>query len=431
MKIAFFKSKTMKLLFKLSVVLTLALFRPSVCKAYSVLTHEALIDAAWDKFFVPLLKAKFPQLQDSALKNLHAYAYGGAVSPDMGYYPFGSVLYTNLVHYVRSGDFVEALLTEAKSPEEYSFALGALCHYYADVYGHSIGVNKSVPVEYPKDKTKFGNLVTYEDDKAAHKRVEFAFDVSETAKGNYASQAYHDFIGFKVCNSVLDRALYKTYSLHLTDLFKNFSRAVNTFRWAVKEFFPLLIKAAWATKGDQLRKKDSTLTAQKFYYAMKRADYNKEFGRERDKPKLFSFLLSGLIRVLPKVGPLKPLKFKAPTAEVEKLFIQSFDTVEYFYSRTLQNLKQSVVSLENKDLDTGYDTKRGEYTLTDETYTQLLLTHAGNNFASASAELKKHMLSFFSRGDSGAKKTNRKEEEKIKTALANLRASHTAETKSK
>lgn len=412
----------MKFIYKMAIALAFLIFQPAVSKAYSVLTHEALIDASWDKFFVPLLKTKYSKLQDSVLKKLHAYAYGGAVVSDMGYYPFGSALYTNLVHYVRSGDFVEALISEAKTPEEYSFALGALCHYYADVYGHSIGVNKSVPVEYPKDKKKYGDLVTYEEDKTAHKRVEFAFDVTETAKGNYASQAYHDFIGFKVCDSVLERAFYKTYSLHLTDLFSNFQRSVNTFRWAVKEFFPLLIKAAWATKKGDLQKRDSTLTAKKFYYSMKRADYDKEFGRDHDKPKLFAYLLAGVIRILPKVGPLKPLKFKAPNAEVEKLFIKSFDTVKYFYTASLQRLKSGKVALQDKDLDTGFDTKKDEYGLANETYEQLLLKHEENNFAAISPALRTMILAFFHNGIGNEKKLKPKEKEKLQTALAQLKA---------
>ena len=399
---------------KAVLILILCIHQPVSGKAYSVFAHEALIDAVWDKHLVPLLKNKYPSINDSLLKEAHAYAYGGAVAPDMGYYPFGSKLFTNLVHYVRSGDFVTALLNEAATPNEYAFALGALCHYYADIYGHRLGVNLSVPVQYPKDREKFGNIVTYEEDEVAHKRVEFWFDVSQTAKGNYASQSYHDFIGFKVADSVLERAFYKTYDLHLTDAFPSFSRAVGTFRWTVKNFFPAITKAAWATKRAVIKKEHPTITARQFKYKMKKTNYNKEFGRERDKPGVFSFLLSGLIKILPKIGPLKPLKFKAPSPEVEKLYVKSFDTVQLHYSNALLTLHSHKPLLSNKNFDTGADTKPGEYKLADQTYCKLLLRLNDRNLESVHTVLKQNILQFFNNGVALAKEKEDKREEMTK-----------------
>lgn len=403
---------------KYLLALFIFIHQSNVSNAYSVLSHEALIDAVWDHYFIPLLKEKYPSLNDSLLKEAHAYAYGGAVAPDMGYYPLGSKLFTNLVHYVRSGDFVTALLSEASNPDEYAFALGSLCHYYADVYGHRLGVNVSVPVTYPKDQKKFGNKVTYEQDETAHKRVEFAFDVSETAKGNYASKAYHDFIDFKVADSVLERAFYKTYNLHLNDVFANFSRAVGTFRWSVKNFFPALTKAAWASKKITIKKHDPTMTAKRFRYKMKAVNYNKEFGKEREKPGVFSFLFAALIKILPKIGPLAPLKFKLPSPEVEKLYIQSFDSVQPHYSNALRTLHSKRLNLDNKDFDTGTDTKPGEYQLADKTYCDLLLkiTHKKEPL---NAALKQNMISFFQNPQrlSYEKET---EKEEITVALSQL-----------
>ena len=54
------------------------------------------------------------------------------------------------MHYVRSGDFVEALVREARDVNEYAFALGALAHYTSDTVGHPIAVNRAVPIMYPK-----------------------------------------------------------------------------------------------------------------------------------------------------------------------------------------------------------------------------------------------------------------------------------------
>src|SRR5471030_94158 len=218
------------------------------CKAYSVLTHEAIIDASWEKFIVPLLLKKYPGATPEQLKEAHAYAYGGAVTPDIGYYPFGSSLFTNLVHYVRSGDFVEALLSESQDINEYSFSLGMLCHYNADRYGHLLATNRSVPIIYPKMKSKFGDVVTYAENRVSHARTEFSFDVLQTARGNYASTAYHDFIGFKVSEPVLDKAFRKTYGLELKKIFGGLSLAVETFRWSVQSLMPGITKVAWATK---------------------------------------------------------------------------------------------------------------------------------------------------------------------------------------
>ena len=182
--------------------------------AYSVLTHEAIIDSSWPKDLRPLLLKRFPNATDDQLREAHAYAYGGAIIQDMGYYPFGSKLFSDLVHYTRSGDFVIALVKDAqeedpKDPQalnDYAFALGALAHYAADNQGHPVAVNRTVPLVYPKLKAKFGPEITYEDNPSAHLKTEFGFDVIEVARGQYANDAYHDFIGFKVAKPLLERA---------------------------------------------------------------------------------------------------------------------------------------------------------------------------------------------------------------------------------
>ncbi len=300
--------------------------------AYSVLTHEAIIDATWDKSIQPLLLEKFPGSTESQLKEAHAYAYGGCVAPDMGYYPFGSKLFTQLVHYVRTGDLVNNLLDEARDINEYAFALGFLCHYNADKYGHPIATNKCVPLVYPKDKEQFGSVVTYEQDPITHVRMEFGFDVIQTARGNYASEKYHDFIGFKVARPVLERAFLKTYGININDLFKDFSLSIETFRWIIKNFFPTITKAAWVSKRAEIRKSNPTITKKKFEYKMQKTNYYHEYGRKHEKPGFFPGVISVFVRILPKVGALKDLKIKIPGPDGEKLFIQSFDTVlVHFY----------------------------------------------------------------------------------------------------
>src|SRR3984885_4786093 len=179
----------------------------------------------------------------------------------MGYYPFGSKLFSDLVHYARSGDFVIALVKDAreedpKDPQalnDYAFALGALAHYAADNQGHPVAVNRTVPMVYPKLRAKFGPQVTYEDNPAAHLKTEFGFDVIEVARGQYANEAYHDFIGFKVSKPLLERAFEETYCVSLKNLFSNLDLALSTYRWSVNQAIPEMTKAAWAAKKKEIQ----------------------------------------------------------------------------------------------------------------------------------------------------------------------------------
>jgi len=187
--------------------------------AYSVLTHQAIIDGAWKPGMVTLLQKKFPGITDEQLLQARAYAYGGAIIQDMGYYPLGSAFFTDLTHYVRSGDFVNNLISEAQNADEYAFALGALAHYYADVVGHANGTNLSVPIIYPELKAVYGPVISFDEDRKAHTRTEFAFDVVEAARREYVPEGYRDFIGFKIARQQLERAFLKTYGLERRRLY--------------------------------------------------------------------------------------------------------------------------------------------------------------------------------------------------------------------
>lgn len=375
---------------------------PLSSKGYAVLAHEALIDASWEKYLQPLLKKQYPASTDEELKVAHSYAYGGALIADMGYYPFGSVYYTNLAHYVRSGDFVAALIAESETLDEYAFALGALSHYMADEYGHSLATNIAVPYVYPKLKQKFGNVVTYEDDHISHSRMEFAFDVLQTARGNYASASYHDFIGFNVSRPVLERAFLRTYGEDINSVFGDLPLSISTFRWTVKNLFPGLAKTAWALKKEDIKKTNPTATARRFKYRMSRKQYYGEFGKAREKPGFKASVLAFFIKILPKIGPLRALKFKAPGAEGEKLFIASFDTILVHYQTALTLLNNSNIKLPDIDFDTGKPTRMGEYDLTDETYSDLLLKLQDKKFDHLSSPLKQNILAFYNAADTSA-----------------------------
>jgi len=381
------------------VVLALLLTLVQPVRGYSVLTHESNIDAAWEKSIKPLLLRRFPHSSAEALREAHAYAYGGSIIQDMGYYPFGSKLFTDLVHYVRSGDFIEALLKEAQDLNEYAFAVGALAHYSADNEGHSIAVNRAVPALYPKLQRKYGNTVTYADDPKAHLKTEFGFDVIQVAHNRYAPDSYHDFIGFKVSKPVLERAFKRTYGLDMKDLFTSLDLALGTYRRAVSIVIPTMTKVAWETKKDDIEKANPGITREKFIYSVSRADYETEWGKDYEKPGALEKSLSFLTRILPKVGPLAPLGFRTPTPEAERMFNQSVEATLVRYRALLAQAGTGRIDLQNRDFDTGNPTRAGEYKLADQAYAKLLNKLAENGFRDTTPELRRDILGFYSNLD--------------------------------
>src|SRR5262249_7294173 len=152
------------------------------------------------------------------LKEAHGYVYGGCLIQDMGYAPLSRRLFSDLTHYVRTGPFIEALLREAQTLNDYAFALGSLAHYFADSTAHPY-INRITALTYPKLRKKFGQAPTYEDNPTGHLRTEFGLDVAQVARGHYAPDAYHDFIGFKVDKEVLERAFLSTYGVEMKSMF--------------------------------------------------------------------------------------------------------------------------------------------------------------------------------------------------------------------
>jgi Zinc dependent phospholipase C len=385
-----------------------------LARAYSVLTHEAIIDRNWPAGIKPLLLARFPGTTEEQLREAHAHAYGGAILQDMGYYPFGSKLFSDLVHYVRSGDFVIALLREAQDVDEYAFALGALAHYASDNEGHPVGVNRAVPMIYPKLLQKFGPEVTYEDNPGAHLKTEFGFDVVEVARGQYAPETYHDFIGFKVSKPLLQRAFQDTYSIQLEGLFHDLDLALGTFRFTVSQVIPEMTKAAWSAKKKEIQKLDAGMNRKKFVYRLSRASYHKDWDRKYERPGLGARFLGFLLRIIPKIGPFKALGFKVPPPEGEKLFSASFNETMERYGKLLADAKESRVQLPNENFDTGRPTRRGAYRMADETYVKLLERLDGPA-GSIPNELRSDILDFYKDSDGP-------ESEKARSVLAVLRS---------
>ncbi|HEX9110971.1 MAG TPA: zinc dependent phospholipase C family protein [Terriglobales bacterium] len=363
--------------------------------AYSVLTHEEIVDLVWTDEIQPLLLKRYPGLSEDQIREAHAYAYGGAVIQDLGYYPFGSREFSDLVHYVRSGDFVRELLLESQDVNEYAFALGALSHYASDIAGHP-AVNQAVAIRYPKLRAKFGKSVRYAQDKTSHLKIEFGFDTVQVAKNRYASQQYHDFIGFKVSKSLLERVFPVVYGMELKDVLTHEDLAVGSYRFAVSELIPQMTQVALQTHKKDLMRETPNFAKQKFLYRLSRSNYEKEWGKDYVKPGLGTRILSTLLRYMPRIGPFKRLSFNRPTPQTEDLYIKSINTTVDQYRAFLHEVRADTLVLPNCDFDSGQATKAAEYSLTDDTYAKLLAQLSERKFDRTSPELRDNILQFYS-----------------------------------
>jgi len=381
---------------RLSALLLVSVLLPtSVSYGYSVLTHEAIVDTLWEASIQKLLVARFPEATPEELEQAHAYVYGGCILQDMGYYPFSSKFFSDLTHYVRSGDFIVALIRESQDLNEYAFALGALAHYAADDSGHRLATNVAVPILYPDLRAKFGRTVTYWDNPISHLRTEFGFDVLQVAKGRYAADAYHKFIGFQVSKPVLERAFHDTYGLELKDVFGSLDLALGSFRYSVSSVIPGMTRVAWQLKGDTVVKEIPGMTKKKFLYNLSRSSYEKDFGKGYHRPGIRTRMVAWVLKIVPKVGPFKSLKFRAPTPEVEKMFMTSFNATVDSYRALLAKAGSGPVELVNQNFDLGKPTIAGEYLGADLAYDKLLDKLAEHKFAAVSAELRTNILDYY------------------------------------
>lgn len=406
--------------------LALLAFSFSPAQAYGVLTHQAVVDAAWETNLKPLLLKRYPKATEEQLKKAHAQAYGGSIVQDMGYYPFGNTFFTDLTHYVRSGDFVESLVRHAATVEELGFALGAMAHFNADIYGHPIGTNRAVPLVYPEVQQEFGHSVTYADDAISHIKTEFGFDVLQVARGNYAPEAYQKFIGFEVSKELLEKAFLETYGLELKEVFTSLPLAIGSYRYTIRSVFPELTKAAWQAKKSQIQQEHPGVTRQQFLYRMSRSSFHKQWGREYERPHFFARAAAWVIKVLPKIGPLRPLAFVPPPPEAEELYMESFNVTVDKYGAMLKQLEQQKPQLQNLQLDTGNPTRPGAYSLTDETYAKLLKKLAKSEFKQADRALQQELLLYFEKAKppGGEDKEELKEWEDTQEYLVQLQQLH-------
>ncbi len=385
--------------------------------AYSVLTHEEIVDLLWADEIRPLLLKRYPELTEQQITEAHAYAYGGAVIQDLGYYPFGSREFSDLVHYVRSGDFVRELLIESQDVNEYAFALGALSHYASDIAGHP-AVNQAVAIEYPRLRAKYGKSVRYAQDKTAHLKTEFGFDTAQVAKNRYASQQYHDFIGFQVSKPLLERVFPVVYGMQLKEVLTHEDMAVGSYRFAVSRMIPEMTQVALQTHKKDLMRETPNFAKKKFLYRLSRSDYEKQWGKDYVKPGAGTRILSTLLRYMPKIGPFKGLAFNTPTPQTEDLYFKSINTTVDQYRAFLEEVRSDTLLLPNCDLDSGQPTTPAEYSLTDDAYAKLLAQLSKGKFALTSPELRDNILQFYS--DASAAIDTKKDAVRWQSVLTSL-----------
>jgi len=369
--------------------------------AYSVLTHEELIDLAWNDSIRPLLLAKFPGATEHQLVVAHSYAYGGCVVQDMGYYPFGKPFFSNLTHYVRSGDFVVWMLRNARTIDEYAFAIGALSHYLGDSIGHSQAINPATAFEFPKLQHKYGDSVTYGESPHGHIRTEFAFDVEELGHLEFAPPAYLRAVGFRVPRKFLERAFIHTYGFDVHSILGPDRPALRSYRTSVRSFIPTFAEAEVVLHRHQFPPHGDDEAYRVFSQRVSRTNYDRRWKHTYKGPGFKAHLLAIAVFLVPKIGGAADLAIKIPTPETQEWYLKSMNHTVDVLNETLHKLREIAndpVSLANLDLDTGKQERLGEYTLADQTYAKLLERLIASPQNTISRELKQDILAYY--GDS-------------------------------
>jgi zinc dependent phospholipase C len=363
--------------------------------AYSVQTHEELIDLNWKRAIRPFLLQRFPHATAAELEVAHAYAFGGCAIQDLGYYPFSNQFFSNLTHYVRSAEFIRSLTKQAKNANELAFAIGALSHYVGDTVGHSQAVNASVAIEFPKLARKYGRLVTYDENPHAHVRTEFAFDVNEISKHRMAPSAYLRHIGLKVPSALLARAFSETYGLDFEEIVGERRPVVRSYRFAVRSFLPRIAYAESVLHKRGFPPESQSEAFQIFKRRLAETDFENGWNQYRKKPGIRTHLIAWGIFILPKIGPLSDLAIRGPSPQTQELYLSSVNAASDFLERLLATWNTTSKSLPDRDLDTGDRVQPGAYRLTDETYAKLLDTLTRSSSRSLPAGLKQAILDYY------------------------------------
>ena len=379
------------------------------CSAYSVLTHEELIDLAWNSSIRPLLLKRFPNATPEQLREAHAYAYGGCAVQDMGYYPFGKKFFSNLTHYVRTGDFIDWMFKNARTIDELAFAIGALSHYLGDSIGHSQAINPATAIEFPKLEKKFGKSVTYGESPHGHIRTEFAFDIDELTDTKFAPPTYLEFIGFRVPRKFLEDAFVNTYGFDVHEVLGRAHPALRSYRTSVRRFIPAFAEAEVVLHRHQFPTHPDDDAWRLFNERIAQTNYDRgKWKHTYHGPGFKAHLLAVLVFLVPKIGAASDLAIKIPTTGTEDRYLRSVNhTVDVFREAVdkLAATPDSPAQLANLDLDTGAKVKLGDYPLADRTHDELLARLTSRPARIIPASLKEQMLAYYSESSDPTKAT--------------------------
>jgi hypothetical protein len=364
--------------------------------AYSLQSHEQLIDLTWQSSIVPLLRSRYPSLTPEALERARSYAYAGSVIQDIGYYPFGDPFFSDLTHYVRTGDFIVHLFRDAKDANQLAFAVGALSHYIGDNVGHSQATNRAVPVEFPKLAAKYGSVVTFGEDHRAHVQAEFAFDINEIAHRRFAPLPYLRHVGLNVPTKQLADAFYETYGLS-EGFAKARTRRINVggFRFAARNFIPRVAYAVTLLRHSRMPEDTAGPELEKLEREVAQVAAENNWDKYRKRAGIGTYSLAAFIYIAPKIGPLKLVAIKGPNVDTEEQYVRSVNLSTAALSSAMNRLSQPQQTLANRDLDTGAPVQAGSYRLTDSTYGKLLHRLVIDPHHTIPPGLKQDILNFY------------------------------------
>lgn len=394
--------------------------------AFSFLTHETIIDATWVSGIKPVLLAKYPNTTEKEFETAHAFAYGGCAIQDAGYYPFGHPPFSDLAHYVRTGDFITNLIRQSRNVNELAFALGALSHYVGDTIGHMEAVNPSVAIEFPELAKEYGPIVTYEEGPHQHVRTEWAFDIDQLSHARFAPAVYLRNVGFRVPTQLLERAFYATYGLQLPSVIGNERHAVASYTWAVRQFLPRVSYAEVLLHRKSFPPDEDLPGFHTFEDRLKKASADNGWEQYRKhKVSIRTRLAAFVIFILPKVGILSDLAIRGPSRESEEKYVEAVNAAVDRYQQLLGELGQKDkdgFSVPDLDLDTGYASKPGTYGLVDQTYATLL-HEVTEKTAVPPLGLRQNILAFYSNPDAPiATKRHPKKWAKVQAELEVLKS---------
>ncbi len=397
----------------------LLLFATPKAVPYSVQSHEALVDLAWKQSIRPLLLKRYPNLTEQQIQAAHAYAYGGCAIQDFGYYPFGNRFFSELTHYVRSGDFVLALMRDARTPNELAFAIGALTHYIGDVTGHSLAINPSVPVEFPKLQKKYGNTINYAENPHAHVQTEFAFDINQLSKARFAPSDYLNHVGLEISMRLLRQAFFETYGLNLSAIVGKRDTAEHTYRSAVHQFIPNIARAETILHKKDFPPDVSSSDLNDLTKDLLQASADNDWESYRKKPGFTSHLYADVIFILPKFGPLRMLAIRGPNQQTEELYIKSVNRSIHIIRFALDHYDTLNIYLANRDLDTGDTIRPGSYLLCDKTYARLLSELTKHPEIPIPIQVKHDIAEYYANPESPI--ATKRDQQKWQTLQANLK----------